>query len=48
MQFTINSLIALTMVLATSVEAKKGLHGKGFTGDGVSVSLFNLSVFKLY
>ncbi|KAH0290253.1 hypothetical protein KCU62_g3788, partial [Aureobasidium sp. EXF-3399] len=35
MQFTINSLIALTMVLATSVEAKKGLHGKGFTGDGV-------------
>jgi hypothetical protein len=35
MQFSINALIALTMVLATSVEAKKGLHGKGFTGDGV-------------
>ena len=35
MQYSINALIALTMVLATSVEAKKGLHGKGFTGDGV-------------
>ncbi|KAI4782783.1 hypothetical protein E4T52_02326 [Aureobasidium sp. EXF-3400] len=35
MQFSINALISLTMVLATSVEAKKGLHGKGFTGDGV-------------
>jgi hypothetical protein len=35
MQFSINALIALTMVLATSVDAKKGLHGKGFTGDGV-------------
>jgi Na+/glutamate symporter len=35
MQYSINALIALTIVLATSVEAKKGLHGKGFTGDGV-------------
>jgi hypothetical protein len=35
MQYSINALIALTMLLATSVEAKKGLHGKGFTGDGV-------------
>jgi hypothetical protein len=35
MQYSINALIALAMVLAISVEAKKGLHGKGFTGDGV-------------
>jgi hypothetical protein len=35
MQYSISTLIALTMVLATSIEAKKGLHGKGFTGDGV-------------
>ena len=34
MQFT-NIIIALTMALASSAEAKKGLHGKGFTGDGV-------------
>jgi hypothetical protein len=35
MQYSINALIALAMVLATSVKAKKGLHGKGFTGDGI-------------
>jgi len=35
MQYSINALIALIMILATSVEAKKGLHGKGFTGYGV-------------
>ncbi|KAK6000371.1 hypothetical protein QM012_003617 [Aureobasidium pullulans] len=28
-------IIALTMAFASSVEAKKSLHGKGFTGDGV-------------
>jgi len=48
MQFTINSLIALTMVLATSVEAKKGLHGKGFTGDGVVSCLYCFSSSNLY
>ncbi|CAD0095257.1 unnamed protein product [Aureobasidium vineae] len=34
MQFT-TIIISLAMAFATSVEAKKGLHGKGFTGDGV-------------
>lgn len=28
-------IVALTMAFASSVEAKKSLHGKGFTGDGV-------------
>ncbi|KAG9713176.1 hypothetical protein KCU73_g16546, partial [Aureobasidium melanogenum] len=34
MQFS-TIIVALTMALASSVEAKKSLHGKGFTGDGV-------------
>ncbi|KAI5212089.1 hypothetical protein E4T42_01336 [Aureobasidium subglaciale] len=34
MQFS-TIIIAITMALASSAEAKKGLHGKGFTGDGV-------------
>ncbi|CAD0088389.1 unnamed protein product [Aureobasidium mustum] len=33
MQFS-TIIVALTMAFASSVEAKKSLHGKGFTGDG--------------